>query len=196
VYEPKRCVVRQREVGPNTRSFPNALRAALREDPDVILVGEMRDYETIGLAVTAAETGHLCFATLHTQDAPSTVARIIDVFPAHQQAQIRVQLSNSLRAVVSQILLPRKDGRGRVAIREMMVVTPAVANMIREGKPFMIYSAIETGRQFGMFSMDTSLADAIRSGLVETEVALSKAHDPATVRKLAGLPAPASVTAR
>jgi len=188
IYEPKRCVVRQREVGLNTKSFPNALRAALREDPDIILVGEMRDYETIGLAVTAAETGHLCFGTVHTQDAPSTVARIIDVFPAHQQAQIRVQVANSLRAVVSQLLLPRKDGKGRIAVREMMVVTPAVANLIREGKPFMIYSAIETGSQLGMISMDRSLADVIRRGLVDTEVALSKAHDPTVVRKLAGLP--------
>ena len=193
VYEPKRCVVRQREVGSNTRSFANALKAALREDPDIILVGELRDYETIGLAVTAAETGHLCFGTLHTQDAPSTVARILDVFPVHQQAQIRVQVANSLRAVISQILLPRKDGAGRVAVREMMVVTPAIANMIREGKPFMIYSAIETGSQHGMISMDRSLADAIRSGLIDAAVALSKAHDPALVRKLAGLPpAPAA----
>ncbi len=196
VYQPKRCVVRQREVGQNTRSFTNALRAALREDPDIILVGEMRDYETIGLAVTAAETGHLCFGTLHTQDAPSTVARILDVFPVHQQAQIRVQVASSLRAVITQILLPRKDGKGRVAVREMMVVTPAIANMIREGKPFMIYSAIETGAQHGMISMDKSLAAAIKSGLVDAEVGLSKAHDPGVVRKLAGLPAGAPVGAR
>jgi twitching motility protein PilT len=189
VYQPKRCVVRQREVGQNTRSFANALRAALREDPDIILVGEMRDYETIGLAVTAAETGHLCFGTLHTQDAPSTVARILDVFPVHQQAQIRVQVANSLRAVITQILLPRKDGKGRVAVREMMVVTPAIANMIREGKPFMIYSAIETGAQHGMISMDKSLAAAIKTGLVDAGVGLAKAHDPGVVRKLAGLPA-------
>ena len=135
VYQPRKCIIRQREVGQSTKSFPNALRAALREDPDIILVGEMRDYETIGLAVTAAETGHLCFATLHTQDAPSTVARIIDVFPAHQQAQIRVQVANSLRAVIAQLLLPRRDGKGRVAVRELMIVTPAIANQIREGKP-------------------------------------------------------------
>ena len=186
VYEPKKCIVRQREVGQNTKTFPNALRAALREDPDVILIGEMRDYETIGLAVTAAETGHLCFGTLHTQDAPSTVARIIDVFPAHQQAQIRVQVANSLRAVVAQLLLPRRDGKGRVAVREVMIVTPAIANQIREGKPHMIYSAIETGAQFGMVSMDRALADAIRQGLVEPEVALAKAHSPDQVRLLAG----------
>jgi twitching motility protein PilT len=187
IYAPKQCIVRQREVGQNTKSFPNALRAALREDPDIILVGEMRDYETIGLAVTAAETGHLCFGTLHTQDAPSTVARIIDVFPAHQQAQIRVQVATSLRAVLAQLLLPRKDGTGRVAVRELMIVTPAIANLIREGKPFMIYSAIETGSQFGMVSMDRSLADVIKRGLVDTDVALAKANNPDQVRILAGL---------
>ncbi len=187
VYEPKKCIIRQREVGQNTKSFPNALRAALREDPDVILVGEMRDYETIGLAVTAAETGHLCFATLHTQDAPSTVARIIDVFPAHQQTQIRVQLANSLRAVIAQILLPRKDGRGRIAVRELMIVTPAIANQIREGKPHTIYTAIETGAQFGMVTMDKSLAEVIKRGLVDPEIALAKAHNPDEVRTLAGL---------
>jgi twitching motility protein PilT len=187
VYEPKKCIIRQREVGQNTRSFPNALRAALREDPDIILVGEMRDYETIGLAVTAAETGHLCFGTLHTQDAPSTVARIIDVFPAHQQAQIRVQVANSLRAVIAQLLLPRRDGKGRVAVRELMIVTPAIANQIREGKPHLIYSAIDTGTQFGMISMDRALAEVIRRGLVDPDLALSKAHSPDQVRQLAGL---------
>src|SRR5262249_18403172 len=187
VNEPKKCIVRQREVGQNTKSFANALRACLREDPDIILVGEMRDYETIGLAVTAAETGHLCFGTLHTQDAPSTVARIIDVFPANQQTQIRVQLANSLKAVVAQILLPRKDGKGRVACREFMVVTQAISNLIREGKPHMIYSAMETGGQLGMMTMDRSLADAIKRGLVEPEVALAKAHSADQVRALAGL---------
>jgi twitching motility protein PilT len=187
VYEPKRCIIRQREVGQNTKSFGNALRAALREDPDIILVGELRDTETIALAVTAAETGHLCFGTLHTQDAPSTVARVIDVFPPHQQTQIRVQLANSLKAVVAQVLLPRKDGRGRVACRELMIVNPAIAAMIREGKTHMIYNAIETGAQFGMFSMDKSLAGAIRAGVVDREVALAKAHSPEQVLQLAGL---------
>jgi twitching motility protein PilT len=187
VYEPKKSIVRQREVGQSTKSFPNALRAALREDPDIILVGELRDWETIGLAVTAAETGHLCFGTLHTQDAPSTVARIIDVFPAHQQAQIRLQVANSLRAVMAQILLPRKDGKGLVAVRELMIVTPAIANQIREGKPHLIYSAIETGAEFGMFTMDRSLADVIKSGLVHPEIALAKAHSVEHVRALAGL---------
>jgi twitching motility protein PilT len=196
VYEPKRCIIRQREVGQNTKSFQNALRSALREDPDIILVGEMRDFETIGLAVTAAETGHLCFGTLHTQDAPSTVARIIDVFPPYQQSQIRVQLANSLKAVVSQILLPRKDGRGRIACRELMIVTPAIAAMIRDGKTHMIYSAIDTGAQYGMFSLDKSLAQALKSGLVDTEVALSKAHDPNQVAIMAGLPGAAAAGAR
>jgi twitching motility protein PilT len=187
VYESKKCIIRQREVGQNTKSFPNALRSALREDPDIILVGELRDFETIGLAVTAAETGHLCFGTLHTQDAPSTVARIIDVFPPHQQAQIRVQLANSLKAVVAQILLPRKDGQGRLACREFMVVTPAIAAMIREGKVHMIYNAVETGAKEGMFSMDKSLAEVLKRGLVDPEVALSKAHSREQVLTMAGL---------
>jgi twitching motility protein PilT len=187
VYESKKCIIRQREVGQNTKSFLNALKAALREDPDIILVGEMRDFETISLAVSAAETGHLCFGTLHTQDCPSTVARILDVFPPHQQAQIRVQLANSLRAVVAQILLPRKDGKGRVACRELMIVTPAISNLIREGKTHMIYSAIDTGGKFGMVSMDYSLAMAIKGGLVEEELALTKAHNVDQVRMLAGM---------
>jgi twitching motility protein PilT len=194
VYEPKQCIIRQREVGQNTKSFQNALRSALREDPDIILVGELRDTETVALAVTAAETGHLCLGTLHTQDAPSTVARVIDVFPPHQQTQIRVQLANSLQAVIAQILLPRKDGKGRVACRELMIVTPAIAAMIREGKTHMIYNAIETGAQTGMFSMDKSLAYAIRSGVVDPEAALAKAHSREQVMALAGAsgaPAPA-----
>jgi twitching motility protein PilT len=187
IYEAKKCIIRQREVGQNTKSFQNALRSAMREDPDVILVGEMRDYETIGLAVTAAETGHLCFGTLHTQDAPSTVARIIDVFPPHQQSQIRVQLANSLRAVIAQILLPRKDGRGRFACRELMLVTPAIAAMIRDGKTHMIYNSIDTGADYGMFSMDKSLAHAIKSGVVDPDLALTKAHNPDQVLIMAGM---------
>ncbi len=185
-YEPKACVVRQREIGQHTRSFNNALRAALREDPNVILVGEMRDLETIQLTITAAETGHLTFATLHTQDAPSTVDRIIDVFPPHQQTQVRVQLAASLQGVVSQILLPRKDGKGRVAAREIMVMTPAIQNLIREGKTHMIYSAIETGAKFGMQPMDRALAMLVKQGIVDIEVAASKAHDAEGMRKLCG----------
>ena len=183
-YEAQACVIRQREVGQHTRSFNNALRGALREDPNVILVGEMRDLETIQLTITAAETGHLTFATLHTQDAPSTVDRIIDVFPPHQQTQVRVQLAASLQGVVSQILLPRKDGKGRVAAREIMVMTPAIQNLIREGKTHMIYSAIETGAKFGMMPMDRAMAMLVKQNLVAMEVALAKAHDQEGFRKL------------
>ncbi|HAT72011.1 MAG TPA: type IV pili twitching motility protein PilT [Elusimicrobia bacterium] len=185
-YEANSCVVRQREIGQHTRSFSSALRAALREDPNVILVGEMRDLETIQLTITAAETGHLTFATLHTQDAPSTVDRIIDVFPPHQQTQVRVQLAASLQGVVSQILLPRKDGKGRVAVREIMVMTPAIQNLIREGKTHMIYSAIETGAKFGMISMDKALANAVLQNLVAYDVAAAKAHDQNTFKTLCG----------
>lgn len=183
-YEAKNCVIRQREIGQHTKSFSNALRAALREDPNVILVGEMRDLETIQLTITAAETGHLSFATLHTQDAPSTVDRIIDVFPPHQQTQVRVQLASSLQAVVSQILLPRKDGKGRVAAREVMIMTPAVSNLIREGKTHMIYSAIETGSKNGMISMDKALINLVKENQVAFDVALAKAHDHETFKKL------------
>lgn len=186
-YEAKASLIRQREVGQHTKSFSHALRAALREDPNVILVGEMRDLETIQLTITASETGHLTFATLHTQDAPSTVDRIIDVFPSHQQTQIRVQLSTSLQAVVSQILLPRKDGKGRVAAREVMIMTPAISNLIREGKTHMIYGAIETGAKFGMISMDRSLANLVIQGVIDKELAMSKAHDKDVLAKLCSM---------
>ncbi|PIU19913.1 MAG: type IV pili twitching motility protein PilT, partial [Elusimicrobia bacterium CG08_land_8_20_14_0_20_59_10] len=183
-YEAQNCVVRQREIGQHTRSFNNALRGALRQDPNVILVGEMRDLETIQLTITAAETGHLTFATLHTQDAPSTVDRIIDVFPPHQQTQVRVQLAASLQGVVSQILLPRKDGKGRVAAREIMVMTSAIANLIREGKTHMIYSAVETGAKYGMVPMDRALSLLVKQNLITYEVAEAKAHDKEGLRKL------------
>ncbi|HNW43129.1 MAG TPA: type IV pilus twitching motility protein PilT [Elusimicrobiales bacterium] len=186
-YEPQACVVRQREVGQHTRSFNNALRGALRQDPNVILVGEMRDLETIQLTITAAETGHLTFATLHTQDAPSTVDRIIDVFPPHQQSQVRVQLAASLQGVVSQILLPRKDGKGRVAAREVMIMTPAIANLIREGKTHMIYSAIETGAKFGMMPMDRALSMLVIQNQISFEVAVAKAHDKEGLKKLCNI---------
>ncbi len=186
-YEPQACVVRQREIGQHTRSFNNALRGALRQDPNVILVGEMRDLETIQLTITAAETGHLTFATLHTQDAPSTIDRVIDVFPPHQQTQVRVQLASSLQGVVSQILLPRKDGKGRVAAREVMVITPAIQNLIREGKTHMIYSAIETGAKFGMQPMDRALANLVQQNLVAYEVASAKAHDKEGLKKLCNM---------
>ncbi|MCX5791065.1 MAG: type IV pilus twitching motility protein PilT [Elusimicrobia bacterium] len=186
-YEPQACVVRQREVGQHTKSFNNALRAALREDPNVILVGEMRDLETIQLTITAAETGHLTFATLHTQDAPSTVDRIIDVFPPHQQTQVRVQLAASLQGVVSQILLPRADGKGRVAAREVMIMTPAIANIIREGKTHLIYSAIETGAKFGMMPMDRALSLLVIQNQISFEVAVAKAHDKEGLKKLCNM---------
>ncbi len=185
-YEPKSSIIRQREVGQHTKSFSAALRSALREDPNVILVGEMRDLETIQLTITAAETGHLTFATLHTQDAPSTIDRIVDVFPTHQQEQIRVQLASCLQGVVSQILLPRADGRGRIAAREIMIMTPAIANLVREGKTHMIYSAVETGAKFGMIPMDRALANLVIQNKITYETALSKAHDKEVIMKLCG----------
>ncbi|HVE14887.1 MAG TPA: type IV pilus twitching motility protein PilT [Elusimicrobiota bacterium] len=186
VYESKKSVFRQREVGQNTKSFANALRAALRQDPDVILIGELRDLETIQLAITAAETGHLCFATLHTQDAPSTIDRIIDVFPPHQQEQVRVQLATSLQGVVSQLLLPRADGMGRIAAREVMVNTPGISNLIREGKTHMLYQAIDTGAKDGMIPMDKSLADLVRQGLINFEEAVKRAHSLQILETLTG----------
>ncbi len=190
VYESKGCIIRQREVGTNTLSFTEALKHALRQDPDVILVGEMRDLETISLAISAAETGHLVFGTLHTQDAPQTIDRIVDVFPSHQQEQVRTQLSASLQGVVCQQLLPRADGKGRVAAREIMIVTPAIANLIRQGKTHMIYSAIETGMKFGMISMDTHLGALVKQKTITLDVAMSRANDPNQVKMKAGPPGP------
>jgi len=174
----KRSVVNQREIGSDTRSFSIALRHALRQDPDVIQVGEMRDLETISTAITAAETGHFILATLHTQDAPQSVERMIDVFPSQQQRQVRVQLANSLQAVVSQQLLPRADGTGRAAAVEVMVATPAIRNLIREGKVHQITTAMQSGGKFGMETMDDSLARLVRTGKVAYEVAYEHAHDP------------------
>jgi twitching motility protein PilT len=187
VYESKKSIFRQREVGQNTKSFTAALRSALRQDPDVILVGEMRDLETIQLAITAAETGHLCFGTLHTQDSPSTVDRIIDVFPPHQQQQVRIQLAVVLQAVVCQQLLPRKDGEGRIAAREIMISNAAISNMIREGKTHMLYQAIDTGAKQGMIPMDKALAELVRQGLVQPDEALARANNPETFKQLAGI---------
>jgi twitching motility protein PilT len=181
VHPIKKALVNQREVGPHTRSFAAALKAALREDPDVILVGEMRDRETISLALTAAETGHLVFATLHTNSAHKTVDRIIDSFPADQQEQVRAMLSESLRGVVAQQLLRRK-GNGRVAAHEILVGTPAVGNLIREAKTFQIPSAIQTGKQHGMIQMDQSIMTHLNAGLVEAEEAYAKAHEKALFR--------------
>ena len=183
LHSHKKSMVNQRELGTDTDSFTNALRAALREDPDVILVGEMRDLETIAAAITLAETGHLVFATLHTRSAPATIDRIVDVFPAHQQEQIRIQLSTSIEAVVAQQLLPRIGG-GRVAAIEIMVATSALRNLIREGKSYQIYSVIETGHQYGMQAMDRVLADLHRNGTVTFDEAASRAIDRENFQRL------------
>ncbi len=183
LHSHKKSMVNQRELGTDTDSFTNALRAALREDPDVILVGEMRDLETISAAITLAETGHLVFATLHTRSAPATIDRIVDVFPAHQQEQIRIQLSTSIEAVVAQQLLPRIGG-GRVAAIEIMVATSALRNLIREGKSYQIYSVIETGHQYGMQAMDRVLADLHRNGTVTFDEAASRAIDRENFQRL------------
>jgi twitching motility protein PilT len=177
VHQHKSCIVNQREVGPHTKSFAAALRSALREDPDVILVGEMRDLETIAMALTAAETGHLVLATLHTNSAAQTVNRIIDVFPPHQQEQIRVQLSEALLGILAQTLLPRIDGRGRVAALELLVANSGIRNLIRESKTFQIPSLIETGAKEGMISLDQSLRDLVRRGLISPEEAFVRAAD-------------------
>jgi len=177
IYSNKGSIITQREVGSQTSSFSNALRAALREDPDIILVGEMRDLETIALALTITETGHLVFGTLHTTDAPKTVDRIIDVFPPHQQAQIRTMLASSLKAVICQTLVPTIEGGGRVAAREIMLVNSAVANMIKEGKTMQMYNAIDTGGKLGMVSMDHSLAKLVKDGVISREIAECKCNN-------------------
>lgn len=193
VHASKKSLVNQRELGEDTRSFDNALKASLREDPDVILVGEMRDLETIRLALTAAETGHLVFGTLHTSSASQTVDRIVDVFPPHQQTQIRVQLSNSLVAVLSQTLLPKAAGmgadplargKGRVMAMEIMIVTPAIANLIREGKTAQIYSSIQTGGKYGMQTLEMVLRDLYQSRQITFEDAISKSSRPDDFQRL------------
>ncbi|TSE34872.1 Twitching mobility protein [Tepidimonas fonticaldi] len=178
VHESKKSLVNQREVGPMTHSFAAALRSALREDPDVILVGEMRDLETIRLAMTAAETGHLVFGTLHTSSAAKTIDRIVDVFPAEEKDMIRAMLSESLVAVISQTLLKTADGKGRVAAHEIMIGTPAIRNLIRENKVAQMYSAIQTGQQYGMQTLDQSLIDLVRRNAVTAAEARSKAKIP------------------
>ncbi|PWB50634.1 MAG: twitching motility protein PilT [Nitrosomonadales bacterium] len=175
VHESKRCLINQREVGPHTLSFANALRSALREDPDIILVGEMRDLETIRLALTAAETGHLVFGTLHTSSAAKTIDRIIDVFPAAEKEMVRSMLSESLRAVIAQTLLKTKDGGGRVAAHEIMIGTPAIRNLIRENKIAQMYSAIQTGQNLGMQTLDQCLTDLVRRNIVAQSEARTKA---------------------
>jgi twitching motility protein PilT len=187
LHQHKRCIVNQRELGSDATSFAEALKAALRQDPDVILVGEMRDLDTIQTAITAAETGHLVFATLHTQDTPQTVDRIIDVFPAHQQGQVRVQLSVGLQGIMTQQLLPSADGAGRIAACEVLVPTPAVRNLIREGKTHQIYSMLQTGGQHGMQTMDAALATLVRSGKISRDLAEARSSNPLELRRLLGL---------
>ncbi|PTN10988.1 type IV pilus twitching motility protein PilT [Nitrosomonas aestuarii] len=175
VHESKKSLINQREVGRDTHSFENALRSALREDPDIILVGELRDLETIRLAMTAAETGHLVFGTLHTSSAAKTIDRIIDVFPAEEKEMMRAMLSESLRAVISQTLLKTKDGNGRVAAHEIMIGTPAIRNLIREAKVAQMYSAIQTGQSVGMQTLDQNLTDLVKRNVVSVAEARNKA---------------------
>jgi twitching motility protein PilT len=184
LHRHKRCIVNQREIGPDAISFAEALRGALRQDPDVILLGEMRDLETITTALTAAETGHLVFATLHTQDAPSTVDRLIDVFPGSQQEQVRVQIAATLQGVVTQTLLPRADGTGRIPAVEILFPDDAVRNLIRQGKVEQIYSIMQTGTKRGMQTLEQALADFVVRGLVSEEIALNRSSRP---EQLAGL---------
>jgi twitching motility protein PilT len=180
----KRAVVNQREVGEDTHSFSEALRHVLRQDPDVILVGEMRDLDTIATALTAAETGHLVFATLHTQDAPQSIDRIIDVFPSHQQQQIRVQLAASLQGICTQQLLRTADGSSRAVASEVLVATPAVRNLIREGKIYQIYSMMQAGGKHGMVTMDQTLAGLVKAGTVTLDAALERCSNEEDLRRL------------
>jgi twitching motility protein PilT len=186
LHKHKTCVVNQREIGADTHSFASALKHVLRQDPDVILVGEMRDLETISTAITAAETGHLVFATLHTQDAPQTIDRIIDVFPPHQQQQTRVQLSTTLQGVITQQLVPTTDGGGRVVAAEVMIATPGIRNLIREGKVHQIYSAMQAGGRYGMQTMDMSLASHVKAGRINQQMAFERCHDPEELQRLIG----------
>lgn len=178
VHQDKKCILNQRELGTDTHSFAEALRHVMRQNPDVILVGEMRDLETIQLAITAAETGHLVFSTLHTVDAAQTIDRVVDVFDPEQQEQIRTQLSVTLQAVVSQTLLPRVDNSGRVAAFEVMVATPSIRTMIRDGKTHQLISDIQTGQQYGMVTLDNSLLQLVKEGKVSYEMAVSKSSNP------------------
>jgi twitching motility protein PilT len=189
LHNHKKCIVNQRELGADATTFGDALKAALRQDPDVILVGEMRDLETIGTAITAAETGHLVFATLHTQDTPQTIDRIIDVFPPGQQGQVRAQLSVALQGIMTQMLLPTADGAGRTVAAEVLVPTPAVRNLIREAKSHQIYSVLQTGAAHGMQTMDAALAQLTRQGKITRQLAESRAHSAEELRRLIGIDA-------
>jgi twitching motility protein PilT len=182
LHRHNQCTINQREIGGDTKSFSTALRAALREDPDVILLGEMRDLETISTALTASETGHLVLATLHTSGAPETIDRIIDVFPTSQQQQIRVQLASTLEGIVSQLLLPKADGSGRVPALEIMLMTPAIKNLIRDNKTHQILTQIQTGVKYGMMTLDMSLRDLFRRGLIDKMEALHYARDPENLK--------------
>ncbi|MEK6327962.1 MAG: ATPase, T2SS/T4P/T4SS family, partial [Actinomycetota bacterium] len=184
LHSHKKCIVNQREIGADAQNFAVALKAALREDPDVILVGEMRDLETISTALTAAETGHLVFATLHTQSTAQTVDRIIDVFPPHQQQQVRMQLSIALQGIVTQQLLPTADGSTRIAACEVLVPTPAIRNLIREGKTHQIYSALQTSGAVGMQTMDSHLAQLVRTGKITRSLAEQRASVPEELKRL------------
>jgi twitching motility protein PilT len=186
LHRHKSSLVNQREVGEDTWSFQNALKHVLRQDPDIILVGEMRDLETISVALTAAETGHLVFATLHTQDAAQTIDRVIDVFPPHQQQQIRVQLAGALQGVVCQTLAKTADGKGRAFATEVLVATPAVRNLIREGKTHQIYSALQAGAKHGMHTMDQHLAELVKSGRISYETGMEKCHHIEDFNRLCG----------
>jgi twitching motility protein PilT len=177
LHKHNKCIINQREIGKDSLSYQNALRAVLREDPDVILVGEMRDIETIAIAITAAETGHLVFSTLHTIGAAKTIDRVVDVFPPHQQQQIRIQLAAVLQGVISQQLLLKSDGKGRVAALEIMIATPAIQNLIREGKTHQIESAVQTGGRYGMKTMDMALSELYKKNLISSETALTYAID-------------------
>ena len=189
LYSHKMAIVNQREVGEDTKTFASALKRALREDPDVILVGEMRDLETIQMALTAAETGHLVFATLHTQSAPTTVDRIVDVFPPDQQGQVRVMLATTLQAVVTQQLLPSADGHGRAAAVEVLIATPAVRNLIRERKGYQLASQMQAGAKYGMVTMDQNLAELVRAKRITLETALERAASSDDLRSLLGMKA-------
>jgi twitching motility protein PilT len=186
IHSHKMAVVNQREVGEDTHGFASALKHVLRQDPDVILVGEMRDLETISTALTAAETGHLVFATLHTQDAPQSVDRIIDVFPSYQQQQVRVQLAASLMGIMTQQLLPTRNGNGRHVATEVLVATPAIRNLIREGKVHQIYSAMQAGGKYGMQTMDQSLAGLVQKGIISMEIAIERCANEEDLRRLIG----------
>jgi twitching motility protein PilT len=184
MHKNRKSLINQREVGPDTHSFANALKHVLRQDPDVILIGELRDLETISVALTAAETGHLVFATLHTQDAAQTIDRVIDVFPPHQQGQVRSQLAATLQGVVCQTLVKKANGPGRVVATEVLIATPAIANLIREGKTYQIASAMQAGREHGMHTMDSHLADLANAGEITVQAAIEKAQDPISLKQL------------